>query len=113
MNLCKRQLGVCLAAAVLLLGVAGTSTAEVYSGRELLRACTEPADDDERRSCTRWIDWGYSSPHFCIPPAVSDAALNAMLVAWLEHHPGKLHMPGGALVQNAFYDAYPCKRTSK
>ena len=95
---------------LLSIAVPGTA-AEIYTGRELLRACTAPQDDGERRACQGWIDWAYSSPYFCLPDGVDDATLQHTLVSWLEAHGPKLHMPGGALAHNAFYAAYPCRRT--
>lgn len=87
-----------------------SASCEVYSGRDLLRACTEPKDVLESNACQGWIDWGFSSPHFCIPATVDDKKLRKVLVDWLRQHNNKLHMPGGALMQNAFYAAYPCAR---
>ncbi len=93
---------------VLCAAAAQPAAAEVYTGRDLLRACSAPRGDADRFACQGWIDWGFSSPHFCLPDAADDGAVRRVLVEWLGAHPGKLHMPGGALVQNALFDTWPC-----
>lgn len=89
---------------------ASAAAAQVYSGRDLLRACTTPADAAEANTCQGWIDWAFSSPYFCLPEDIDDAAVREVIVQFLQNNPGRLHMPGGALMQNAVYAQWPCAR---
>lgn len=98
-----------VAGVILALGCAGAPAAGL-SGRTLLEACGAPAGSTAAEPCAGWAEWVTMSPYFCPPEDLEPAVVTEQLVRWLTAHPGKLHMPGGALVQEAFVETYPCRR---
>lgn len=91
-------------------GLSPTVGAQPFTGRVLLESCRAAHDTPAAEPCAGWSEWVTMSPYFCLPDDLDRAAVTGVLVDWLSGHPEKLHMPGGALVQEAFYERYPCAR---
>jgi hypothetical protein len=61
--------------------------------------------------------WTVTDEHFkqqgrstmCVPYEATTAELIRVVIKFLNDHPTKLHDQAGAVVINAFRDAYPCK----
>lgn len=96
--------------AVAAVGLSAAALAQPFTGRVLLESCRAAVDTPAGEPCAGWSDWVTMSPYFCLPDDLDRAVVSDMLVEWLSGHPEKLHMPGGALVQEAFYERYPCPR---
>lgn len=78
------------------------------TGRELLADCRAAPDGAGDGVCSGWATWMSMNPRFCPPVPLEPRDVVQTLIAWLESHPGKLHMPGGALAQEAMYARFPC-----
>ena len=99
-------------------GYAGKAEAGYYTADEILKYC-----EDERVAaaniCTSYIaginditlnyeTWGMMKPDFCIPKGATLGQLKKVVIKGLNEQPEKLHLSASSLINNIFYEAFPC-----
>lgn len=115
--------GVCLAL-VMLMGwgcsaQAQSSQTSTNSGNDLLSVCTDNGD-------LQWLCHGFISgvsatnrlhseissdrTLYCMPGAVTNGQMEAVVLAYLKAHPEKRHYSAASLTTSAFMEAFPCPR---